>query len=74
MANKPTSYRFQVSCSYCGMLESFTNFNDAVTYANKMQKTQHNNPCENVEVFDLLAHSGKPDLFDYLGDIKSIKA
>jgi hypothetical protein len=67
MTEKPTSYRYQVSCSYCGLLDTFSNFKDAVAYARRMRNEYHKATDEYIYIYDLLAHFGQFNLFTSLG-------
>ena len=59
--------RFQVSCSYCKHLDSFPTLELAKRYAQHAIQT-HNNPCENITIYDLMAHIGQFEVYDYQGN------
>lgn len=68
-----THDRFTVDCSQCGFLPyGYTNFTDALNYAKKAV-LKHASPNEKITVFDRMAHKGKPELWDYQGNIISHK-
>ncbi len=54
--------RFQVCCSYCGLLDQFTTKQAAFDYANRI-KAKHNTTEEKIEVFDAMAQHGHPNLW-----------
>ncbi len=56
----PVHYRFQVCCSYCGMLEQFTTKARAFEYAQRARGKHAN--CEKIEVYDAMAHKGEQNL------------
>ncbi len=57
-----TCDRFQVSCSYCGLLTQFATKTKAFEYANRV-KFKHTAPDESIEVFDCMAHKGNQNLW-----------
>ncbi len=71
-----TDNRFQIICSYCGLLSSTTKLFDAIRTATRA-KERHSSPEETIEIFDLLAHTGRPELYTHTGKpitYKEVKA
>jgi hypothetical protein len=66
MTSHTTDNRFQISCSYCGHIDAETNLIDAVATAQRV-KAKHNSPDEHIEIFDLMAHKGYPELYTDTG-------
>jgi len=60
--------RFQVSCSCCGYLTGERTFYDAKRSAN-LAELRHNAEYEHIEIFDIMAHVGKPELFTSDGQV-----
>ncbi len=64
--------RFQALDDVCGLISSHLKreeaFRVAYDHAVKVQNQSHS-----VEVFDLMAHAGKPQCWNYQGDILSFK-
>jgi hypothetical protein len=54
--------RFQVGCSFCGLLAAFPTKHEAFNYGKRV-KEKHNQPNEMIETFDTMAHKGKENLF-----------
>lgn len=67
-----TDNRFQVGCSYCGYLQGFYKFQEAVMYASLIA-FRHNEPNENVEIYDIMAHIGSPELYSANGDVIRVR-
>lgn len=59
--------RFQVSCSCCGYMESFSSLTKAWESA-QLRKLRHNQPGEKIEICDIMAHIGCTDLWDADGN------
>jgi hypothetical protein len=68
-----THDRFQVVSSVCGWLAGYSKFVDALSYARAKKTERHTEPQEIVTIFDLMAHHGKPQLWDIAGKILARK-
>jgi len=55
--------RFQITCSYCGLLTTETKLANALERAKALQK-KHSSKDEKVEVFDVMAKVGACELWD----------
>jgi len=64
--------RFQITCSYCGFLASERTLKDAISSAN-LAELRHNAEYEHIEIFDLMAHTGKPELYNSSGEVITVK-
>ena len=62
-----TDDRFQVTCSYCGFITRETNLIDAIGTAQRAKSYSHNSPDETIEIFDLMAHKGYPEIYSDTG-------
>ena len=61
-----TDNRFQVSCTYCGHLDAEKDLQSAIRTADYYSKT-HNTDKEFIQIFDLMAHKGKPEVYNRIG-------
>ena len=66
MKGHTTDDRFQVTCSYCGFIARETNLIDAISTA-QGAKIKHNQTNEIIEIFDLMAHIGCPEIYTNTG-------
>ena len=64
--------RFQISCSNCGYLASERTLQDAKRSAS-LAELKHNAEYEHIEIYDIMAHIGKPELYNSDGEIISIR-
>ncbi len=58
--------RYHVTCSVCGFLTGHQTFADALRAAEQAH-IRHCEADEFVEVFDVMAHKGKPQTWTHLG-------
>ena len=63
-----TSHRYEIGCSYCGVVSYERNFNDALAKA-KHEATRHNGANETIRIGNLLARHGAPELWDINGNV-----
>ena len=64
---KPTSYRFQVCCSTCGLVDTYSKNTEAREHA---KEHQLRDLSATIEVFDLLARHGQVDVVRWLPNAK----
>jgi len=64
--------RFQVSCSSCGYLESSRTLKSAKLSA-RLAELRHNAEYEHVEIYDIMAHIGNPELYSSDGEIIRVR-
>lgn len=64
-------YRFEVSCNYCGVLEYCTTLEHALRTAKNCEPDHKY--CSDIMVFDLMAHKGKPEIYNPEGTVRSIR-
>jgi len=64
--------RFQITCSYCGLLATETKLANALERAKSLQK-KHSSKDEKVEVFDVMAKVGACELWDPEGHCLAYK-
>jgi hypothetical protein len=60
--------RFTVTCSVCGFLSAHKNFGRAV-FAAQSAYLRHTLPEEKIEIFDVMAQRGCPELWNFNGDV-----
>ena len=65
-------HRFEISCSYCGVLDHYRKLDGAIEQAKYFKEFPHE-ACEDVMVFDRMAHRGKPELYNVDGSVRSIR-
>lgn len=61
-----TANRFQVTCETCGFIDSYPSLVESKVRAISAHDGSHND-CGLIEIFDLMAHIGKPELYSYKG-------
>ena len=76
MGGKEMNYtvddRFQVTCSICGYLVGERSLGEAIHTAN-FANMKHNSENEHIEIYDIMAHIGKPELYDVDGEVIRIR-
>ena len=72
MRHTTVHYRFQIGCSYCGYLVSYSKLSDALADA-KLRTVKHNTPDEEILVTDIMAHQGCPEEWDADGKVRQIR-
>ena len=60
--------RFQVSCSICGYLTSERTLKEAIHTA-RFADMKHHSENEHIEIYDIMAHMGKPELYNVDGEV-----
>ena len=68
-----THDRFMVLCSVCGWISGHKNFSLALSAAQYAYMLKHTLPDEKITIYDLMAHKGKPELWDFNGNILTRK-
>ncbi len=63
---KQTDHRFHVDCETCGHLNAYPSLAEAKARAISAHDGNHRD-CGLVEIFDSMAHIGKPELYSYKG-------
>lgn len=66
------SQRFEISCSCCGVLDYYAKLEDALEQARYFDEFPHKD-CEDVMVYDRMAHIGRPDLYNTDGLARTIR-
>ena len=64
--------RFQISCSFCGYLSGHRTL-DAAKFSARLAERKHFQADEFVEIYDIMAHIGKPELFTADGTVTRIR-
>jgi len=67
MTSHTTDNRFQISCTDCGHLDVEKDLQSAIRTADHYSKT-HNTDKEVIQIFDLMAHKGKPEVYNRIGE------
>ena len=60
---KQTDNRFHVTCGYCGMIDTYPSLVEAKVRAVSVKGGSHKD-CEDITIFDTMAHIGKPELYE----------
>ena len=67
-----TDNRFQISCSVCGYLYSERTLEGAKRTA-RLAERKHFEPDEFVEIYDIMAHIDKPELYTSDGSVTKVR-
>lgn len=67
-----TDDRFHVTCSLCGFLCGESSLYNAKRAA-QTAEINHNTESEHIEIYDSMAHIGKPDLYNAYGEVIQIR-
>ena len=69
---KQTDNRFHVGCSCCGMIDTYPSLIEAKSRAVSARNGLHSD-CEDITIFDTMAHIGKPQLYEVDGVPREIR-
>lgn len=72
MPSTTPDYRYQITCSYCGLIGTEKSKEEAFETAKRL-KERHNTEDEEIEVFDLMAQRGTCELWTIDGQCKRRK-
>ncbi len=69
---KQTDHRFQVGCSYCGMIDAYPSLVEAKVRAVSARDGLHKD-CWDITIFDAMAHIGRPQLYEANGAPREVR-
>ncbi len=69
---KQTDNRFHVCCDYCGLIDAYPSLVEAKIRAIGARDGSHKE-CEEIVIFDSMAHYGKPELYTATGTATETK-